>query len=112
MIRIKRIYEPPAPEDGTRILVDRLWPRGMARAEARLDEWLKEIAPSDGLRQWFGHDPGRWEEFRERYRRELAGNGESLARLKALAATGTVTLLFAARDEEHNNATVLKELIE
>lgn len=112
MIRVKRIYEPPAPEDGTRILVDRLWPRGMARAEARLDEWLKEVAPSDGLRQWFGHDPGRWEEFREQYRRELAGNGEILAKLKGLAATGTVTLLFAARDEEHNNATVLKELIE
>jgi len=112
MIRIKRIYEPPAPEDGTRILVDRLWPRGMARAEARLDEWRKEIAPSDELRQWFGHDPGRWEEFRERYRRELAGNGEILDRLKGLAAVGTVTLLFAARDEERNNAKVLKELIE
>lgn len=95
-----------------RILVDRLWPRGVARAGAKLDEWLKEIAPSDGLRQWFGHDPARWEEFREQYRRELAGSGEILARLKGLAAVGTVTLLFAATDEEHNNAKVLKELLE
>ncbi|WP_298272976.1 DUF488 domain-containing protein [Geobacter sp.] len=111
MVRIKRIYDPPAPEDGTRILVDRLWPRGIARDEARIDEWLKEIAPSDELRKWFGHDPERWEEFRERYRRELEAKGELLDHLRALAGKGAVTLLFAARDGEHNNAVVLKEML-
>ncbi|WP_298438815.1 DUF488 family protein [Geobacter sp.] len=112
MVGIKRIYDPPAPEDGTRVLVDRLWPRGIAKDEARIDEWLKEIAPSDELRKWFGHDPARWEEFRERYRRELEAKGEPLERLRALAGKGTVTLLFAARDEEHNNAVVLKEILD
>ena len=111
MVRIKRIYDPPAPADGTRVLVDRLWPRGLAKDEARIDEWLKEIAPSDELRKWFGHDPARWEEFRERYRRELEARTEILDRLRALAGKGTVTLLFAAKDEKHNNAVVLKELL-
>uniref|UniRef100_A0A831UDZ5 DUF488 domain-containing protein n=1 Tax=Geobacter metallireducens TaxID=28232 RepID=A0A831UDZ5_GEOME len=111
MVRIKRVYVLPVPEDGKRILVDRLWPRGIAREKARIDQWLKEIAPSDELREWFGHDPARWEEFRERYRQELEAKGELLDHLRELAAKGTVTLLFAAGDEEHNNAVVLKEIL-
>ncbi len=111
MIRIKRIYEPPAAADGRRVLIDRLWPRGMSKNEAKVDEWLKEIAPSDELRTWFGHDPAKWAEFRTRYREELKDHGELLDRLRAEAHKGTVTLLFAARDEEHNNAVVLKELL-
>ncbi len=111
MIRIKRIYDPPAAEDGRRVLVDRLWPRGVAKEKARIDEWLKEIAPSDVLRKWFGHDPARWEEFRRRYRGELESQGELLERLRAEAKRGTVTLLFAAKDEEHNNAVVIQELL-
>ncbi len=112
MVRIKRVYDPPVPEDGRRVLVDRLWPRGVARDEARIDEWLKEIAPSDALRKWFGHDPARWEEFRKRYRQELESHGEILNRLRAETRKGTVTLLFAAKDVEHNNAVVLKELFD
>ncbi len=111
MIRIKRIYDEPATEDGRRILVDRLWPRGISKDKARIDEWLKEIAPSDELRKWFGHDPARWEEFRERYRQELGEKAEPVAGLRKLAVEGTVTLLFAAKDEEHNNAVVLKEML-
>ncbi len=112
MIRCKRIYEEPAPADGRRVLVDRLWPRGISREGARLDDWLKELAPSDELRRWFGHDPARWEEFRARYRAELSGQAPHLEALRHQAALGTVTLLFAAKDEEHNNAVVLKELLE
>lgn len=112
MVRIKRIYDEPAAGDGKRILVDRLWPRGIAKEKARIDEWLKEIAPSDELRKWFGHDPAKWEEFRERYRRELEAKAELLGGLRKLASEGTVTLLFAAKDEEHNNAVVLKEMLD
>ena len=111
MFRIKRVYEEPATEDGKRILVDRLWPRGVSKEAARIDEWLKEIAPSDELRKWFGHDPARWEEFRERYRRELEAKTELLGHLRTVARKGAVTLLFAAKDEEHNNAVVLKEML-
>lgn len=111
MVRIKRVYDEPAAEDGQRILVDRLWPRGISKDKAHIDEWLKEIAPSDELRKWFGHDPARWEEFRERYRQELEAKAELVAGLRELAAEGTVTLLFAAKDEEHNNAVVLKEML-
>jgi uncharacterized protein YeaO (DUF488 family) len=111
MLKIKRIYNKPAPEDGRRILVDRLWPRGVSKDEARIDEWLKEIAPTDELRHWFGHDPEKWEEFRQRYREELKSHGELLARLRAEARKGTVTLLFAAKDAERNNAVVLKEIL-
>ena len=111
MVRIRRIYEEPTAEDGKRILVDRLWPRGIAKEKARIDEWLKEIAPSDELRKWFGHDPSRWEEFRERYRRELDAKTELLGQLRGLTKKGTVTLLFAAKDEEHNNAVVLKDML-
>jgi uncharacterized protein YeaO (DUF488 family) len=111
MIGVKRIYDPPSASDGRRVLVDRLWPRGVSRDEAKVDEWLKEIAPSDELRMWFGHDPAKWAEFRTRYRRELKPHGELLDRLRAEAHKGPVTLLFAAKDEEHNNAVVLKELL-
>jgi len=111
MIRIKRIYDPPEPDDGKRLLVDRLWPRGVARETARLDGWLKELAPSDELRKWFGHDPARWDEFRARYRSELQAQTGLLAGLRATAKKGTVTLLYAAKDTEHNNAVVLKELL-
>ncbi|MCM2359185.1 MAG: DUF488 domain-containing protein [Geobacteraceae bacterium] len=112
MVKLKRIYDPPAPGDGRRVLVDRLWPRGISKDEARLDEWLRELAPSDGLRKWFGHDPGRWEEFRSRYREELKAQGELLERLRNESEKGTVTLLFAAKDAERNNAVVLKEMLD
>ena len=112
MIKCKRIYEQPSADDGQRVLVDRLWPRGISRETARIDDWLKEVAPSDELRRWFGHDPERWDEFRHRYRLELAGKGDLLGQLLRDADRGVVTLLFAAKDEEHNNAVVLKELLE
>lgn len=111
MVKLKRIYDPPAPEDGRRVLIDRLWPRGLSKDEAGIDEWMKEIAPSDELRKWFGHDPARWEEFRRRYREELKTHGELLERLRSEARKGTVTLLFAAKDAERNNAVVLKEIL-
>jgi len=110
MIRTKRVYEPPAPEDGTRVLVDRLWPRGLAKEGARIDWWAKELAPSDKLRRWFGHAPPRYREFVERYTDEL-DSGAAVERLKALAAEQTVTLVYAARDERHNNARALVEIL-
>ncbi len=112
MLKLKRIYEPASPDDGRRILVDRLWPRGISRETAHLDTWLKEIAPSDELRRWYGHEPGRWEEFRARYREELKGHDDQLGELCRLAHNETITLLFAAQDTEHSNAAVLKEWIE
>lgn len=113
-IHIKRAYEAPAKEDGMRILVDRLWPRGLSREKLRLDLWLKEVAPSPGLRKWFGHDPDKWPELKRRYREELSGGeqAEALASLRALAAKGPVTLVYAARDEVHNHALLLKESLE
>lgn len=110
-IRIKRVYEPPESGDGARFLVDRLWPRGVGKESLRLDGWLRELAPSDALRRWFGHDPSRWAEFRRRYRLELAGKPDALAELRAAAARGPVTLLYAARDPLHNQAVVLRELL-
>lgn len=110
-IRLKRAYEPPASDDGTRILVDRLWPRGVSKTDAALDQWMKDIAPSSELRQWFGHDPSRWETFRRRYAEEVHGNEELLDQLRALAKKGTVTLVYAARDEEHNDAVVLRDVL-
>ena len=110
-IRLKRAYEPPSPEDGTRVLVDRLWPRGVRKAEAAIDCWLKEIAPSSELRRWFGHDPSRWEEFRRRYRAELSARPELLDKLRALAEQGTLTLVYAARDEDHNQAVALRGML-
>lgn len=112
MIRCKRIYEQPSRDDGRRLLVDRLWPRGISREAARIDDWLKELAPSDQLRRWYGHDPARWDEFRSRYRLELAGKGPLLEQLLREESLGPVTLLFAAKDAEHNNAVVLKEFLE
>ena len=110
-IIIRRIYEPVLPDDGMRVLVDRLWPRGITRESAKIDFWMREIGPSNALRQWFGHDQQRWEDFRTRYRAELEANREPFERLKTLCDTGPVTLLFAARDIEHNNAVVLAELL-
>lgn len=110
-LRLKRAYEPAGPEDGVRILVDRLWPRGVSKADAAVDEWLKDVAPSAELRRWFGHDPGRWAEFRRRYRAELRAQAPQLDRLRALAEAGTVTLVYAARDEEHNDAIVLRDVL-
>lgn len=112
MVAIKRIYEPTEKQDGFRILVDRLWPRGISKEEAKLDLWLKDIAPSDELRQWFGHDPVKWEEFEKRYRAELKEKKNFLDQLQAQVDKGHVTLLFAAKDTEHNNAVVLKSLLE
>ncbi len=103
---------PASSDDGRRILVDRLWPRGVKKENARVDEWLKDIAPSDGLRKWFSHDPSKWQEFRNRYRQELKSKLELVGKLKKEAKKGKITLLFAARDIEHNNAVVLKEIIE
>lgn len=110
-IRTKRVYEPAAAEDGQRVLVDRLWPRGLSREKARLDGWEKDAAPSTELRRWFGHEPARWQEFRRRYRDELQQPPAStaLARLAERAHTGPLTLLYAARDMEHNEAIVLAE---
>ena len=108
-IRIKRVYEAPSPSDGKRILVDRLWPRGVSKDRADLDQWCKEIAPSDALRHWFHADPSQWEAFEARYQAELATKPELLRELASLADEGVVTLLFASKNEEHNNATVLRE---
>ncbi|MHB1866213.1 MAG: DUF488 domain-containing protein [Thermoplasmata archaeon] len=112
MIRIKRAYDPPSPQDGKRVLIDRLWPRGISKDQARLDEWRKELAPSDELRRWFAHDEDRFPEFRAHYRRELLRQRDSLAELVMAAERGRVTLVYAARNPEHCNATVLKELLE
>ena len=110
-IFLKRAYEAPARADGRRILVDRLWPRGLAKANAHIDLWLKEVAPSTELRQWFGHDPDKWGEFKRRYRAELKHN-PALAELRAQARAGDVTLVYAAHDPLHNQAVVLKQVLE
>ena len=110
-VRLKRAYEPAAATDGTRILVDRLWPRGVRKADAVFDDWMREIAPSAELRKWFGHDPARWPEFQRRYARELRRHEKEIERLRALARTGPVTLVFGARDEEHNDAVVLRKVL-
>ena len=111
-IHLKRIYDPPSPADGHRVLVDRLWPRGITRARAAIDLWLQEIAPSAELRQWFAHDPARWGDFQAKYRRELEERPEAVATLRDLVRRGPLTLLFAARDEERNNAVVIKRFLE
>ncbi len=110
-IKLKRVYEPASRTDGTRILVDRLWPRGLRKEDAAIDHWCKELAPSTALRQWFGHKPERWEEFRKRYKSELAEQPEALAKLRSFARKGPITLLFAAHNELHNDAVVLHELL-
>ncbi|MGE5305190.1 MAG: DUF488 domain-containing protein [Alphaproteobacteria bacterium] len=111
-IKLKRAYEPPEKSDGLRILVDRLWPRGVSKIAARIDLWMKETAPSDALRKWFGHDPSNWNEFRKRYFRELEKRPETVAQLKLFVNRGTVTLVYGAKDEGHNNAVALKEYLE
>ena len=111
-IFVKRVYDPPAPGDGRRFLVDRLWPRGVKKEALKLDGWLKEVAPSDELRRWFGHDPAKWEEFQRRYFAELEAKPEAWRPLLEAARQGTVTLLFGARDEAHNNAVALKAFLE
>ncbi|MDA8174847.1 MAG: DUF488 family protein [Nitrospiraceae bacterium] len=111
MIKIKRAYDPFSPDDGRRILVDGLWPRGIKKAGAHIDEWMKDIAPSAELRKWYAHDPAKWEEFRKKYKSELKTKPELVKKLKSEAAKGTVTLVFAARDAEHANAAVLKEIL-
>jgi uncharacterized protein YeaO (DUF488 family) len=110
-VRIKRAYEAPSVDDGTRVLIDRLWPRGIGKAEAAVDHWMKEIAPSTELRTWFGHDPARWKEFQRRYRSELMEHRDEFDRLRELTRRGVVTLVYAARDEAHNDAVVLRDLL-
>lgn len=110
-IQLKRAYEPPAPGDGERILVDRLRPRGVSKEAARIDLWLKGLAPSDRLRRWFDHDPERWPEFKSRYFRELAAHRETIATLARKARRGRLTLVYGARDDRHNNAVALREYL-
>jgi uncharacterized protein YeaO (DUF488 family) len=110
-VRLKRAYDPPAATDGYRVLIDRLWPRGISRERAKLDGWEKELAPSTELRQWFGHDPARFEEFRRRYIDELRRQRALLSTLRRRARDGTVTLVYSAHDEEHNDAVVLSEVL-
>lgn len=112
MIRVKRAYLPAEAGDGLRVLVDRLWPRGVRKEKARLDRWAKELAPRDALRKWFGHDPGRWPGFKRRYSRQLGAQREALKPLLAAARKGTVTLVFGAKDEGRNNAVMLKACLE
>lgn len=111
-IRLKRIYEKPSEQDGIRILVDRVWPRGMKKESARIDHWLRDTAPSTELRKWFGHDPEKWPQFRQRYFRELDGNRAAVDELRKLARGRRVTLVFSARDERYNNAVALKEYLQ
>jgi len=111
-VKLKRVYDPAEPEDGYRVLVDRLWPRGLKKEQAHLDLWLREVAPSPALRTWFGHDPAKWEEFRQSYLLELQGLEEPVRRLRdAEERAGTVTLLYAAKDPEHNHARVIAEFL-
>jgi uncharacterized protein YeaO (DUF488 family) len=110
-LKIKRAYDRPAAADGTRILVDRLWPRGVKKEEAAIDLWAKDLAPSTDLRKWFGHDPKRWTEFKRRYTAELRQHAELLDDLRALADRGRVTLIYAARDQEHNEAVIIRDML-
>lgn len=112
MIKLKRAYEEPKPQDGRRVLVDRVWPRGVSKDQVDLDEWMKEIAPSDDLRRWFGHDPERWEEFRERYFDELDAKPELVNQLREWADGRALTLVYGAGDTEHNNAVALKRYLQ
>lgn len=111
MIKLKRIYEAASPKDGKRIYVDRLWPRGLKKEDAKMDAWLKDLAPSTELRKWYGHDPSRYDEFKRRYIRELASKSQIIERIREEGRTQVVTLLFSAKDTEHNNAVVLKEIM-
>ena len=110
-VKLKRAYDSPAAEDGTRILVDRLWPRGISKERAALDDWMKDIAPSTELRKWFAHDPKRWEEFRRRYAAEVRQHPDLVTELRSLARHGPITLVYAAHDESHNEAVVLRDML-
>ncbi|HVI79023.1 MAG TPA: DUF488 domain-containing protein [Candidatus Acidoferrum sp.] len=110
-IKLRRAYDPAEPADGPRILVDRLWPRGLSRDDAGIDRWLKDLAPSSELRKWFGHDPGRWDEFRDRYATELSRHSDQVKELRELARKGPITLVYSAHDEVHNNAVVLRDFV-
>ncbi len=112
MIQLKRVYEKPSATDGERILVDRLWPRGLTKERAAVDLWLKDVAPSTELRKWFDHDPAKWKEFQSRYRKELRTAKEAIGLLKKRSKAGTITLLYGARDETHNEARVLKSRLD
>ena len=112
MFQLKRVYDKPSRNDGWRVLVDRLWPRGLTKERAAVDLWLKDVAPSTELRQWFGHDPAKWEEFQARYRQELKEKKDALKLLKQKSKEHTVTLVYGARDEEHNEALVLKLILD
>ena len=112
MIKLKRAYEKHARADGERILVERLWPRGLTKLQAKIDLWLKDVAPSTELRRWFGHDPRKWDEFRQRYQEELKQKDEPINVLKRKAKEGTITLIYAARDEDHNGALVLQQFLQ
>lgn len=111
MIKLKRVYERPSPQDGLRVLVDRLWPRGLTKERASVDLWAKDLAPTTELRKWFGHDPAKWKQFQVRYRKELEEKKDALQELKHKSKGNTVTLLYGARDQEHNEALVLKEIL-
>ena len=110
-IRLKRAYLPPSPDDGFRVLVDWLWPRGLSKTGAAVDQWMKDIAPSTALRRWFGHDPARWDEFQRRYKAELSEDTDLLNELRDVAAKGVLTLVYSAHDEAHNQAVVLRDVL-
>ena len=112
MLKIKRAYESPKRDDGVRFLVDRLWPRGMKKEELKIKAWLKDVSPSPDLRKWFGHDPDKWTEFQKRYRKELKNNSDAWQPILDAAKKGNVTLLYSAKDTEHNSALVLKKFLE
>ena len=112
MIKLKRAYEPPNKKDGQRVLVERLWPRGISKDDAKIQVWFKELAPSAELRKWYQHDVSKWEEFQKRYEKELGAKEEMIEELEKIAAKSVVTFVYAARDEEHNSAVVLKKYIE
>jgi uncharacterized protein YeaO (DUF488 family) len=111
-ITLKRVYEEPLESDGIRILVDRLWPRGLTKEKAKVDVWLKEIAPSTELRKWFNHEPGKWPEFKKRYWTEISNNNDALSALKKHLAKGKATIVYGAKDEEHNDAVVIKQYLD
>lgn len=111
-VRTKRVYEPYDSSDGKRVLIDRLWPRGLTKEKAHVDEWLKDIAPSTELRKWFGHDPDKWLEFQKRYAKELDNNQANVSKLKDLLKSGQATIVYGAKDEQHNDAVVLKDYLE
>jgi len=110
-VKLKRAYDHPIAKDGTRILIDRLWPRGVRKADAAIDRWVKDIAPSTGLRKWFGHDPARWHEFRRRYAAEIYAHPSELAELRSIARRGSITLVYSAHDDIHNDAVVLRDIL-